>query len=861
MGEVFLGHDPRLDRRVALKCLTSAEADSPDGHARILREARAAARLTHANIAGVYDVLEEGGRTYIVMEYVEGVSLSAYLAGGPRPPAEVRSIGRQLASALAAAHAQGVVHRDLKPSNIQVMSNGSIKVLDFGVARLTAMTAGTLDSTTGALRVDMTVQGNPGTPIYMAPEQLIGQPADARSDLYSAGVILFLVATGRRPYLETTAVTLALAMNAAPAPDARSINPLIPIELSDTIRRLLERNPDDRMQSARELEAALGAMSGNSSVTRALPLRSSSDSGTLPRALARVWTMVAAGATLLIIAAIAREPLSHLRWPLESAVPNHPAVLAILPVEHPNGDPHTEYLAAGIWSVVAQNLGSVRGLSVLSRASTAPFETQRGDISALHKQLGAAYVLDMTMLAPPPAARLLARLRTVDKPMPVWEQTFQGDLLALERLLLDGIGRALESRDAMGRRFMATEWEHIRKLPTTSPDALSAYSEARSLIDRDDVPGNIDRSISLLQRAIKADSSFALAHAALGDAYLRLFQAKKDASAASLATDAVRRAIALDPNQAPIYYSLGVLQQQTGHPDDAVKALRRAIELQPDNDDSHRVLGRVLADKGQVDEGVAELNDAIRIRPTFWNNYFTLGFVLYNAGRYEFALEAYRRTTELRPDHAGAFQMLGTVQYVLGTIDQAIGNFEHAVRLGPSAAAYSNLAFAYFTADRYEDALQAYEAALKQSPRSPLNHRNIADVYQRLGRTADAKAAYATAIELAEATLVANPRDSSAIMEMALSEARLGRRSQAERHAAEGIALEPTNRNVRERSAKVHVALEQYDAALDDLAAAIEHGYDRRLARLDKELEALRSSPRFQAITASAAGSSGAAGR
>ena len=348
MGEVFLGHDPRLDRRVALKCLTSAEADSPDGHARILREARAAARLTHANIAGVYDVLEEGGRTYIVMEYVEGVSLSAYLAGGPRPPAEVRSIGRQLASALAAAHAQGVVHRDLKPSNIQVMSNGSIKVLDFGVARLTAMTAGTLDSTTGALRVDMTVQGNPGTPIYMAPEQLIGQPADARSDLYSAGVILFLVATGRRPYLETTAVTLALAMNAAPAPDARSINPLIPIELSDTIRRLLERNPDDRMQSARELEAALGAMSGTASATR--PVGGLSRT-LIPRRWRKrltgpvVWRLAAAAAILAIAGVTARSAvLSWLGWPRLSSVPARPAVVAILPVDNPSGETRAEYL-------------------------------------------------------------------------------------------------------------------------------------------------------------------------------------------------------------------------------------------------------------------------------------------------------------------------------------------------------------------------------------------------------------------------------------------------------------------------------------------------------------------------------------
>jgi serine/threonine protein kinase len=217
MGEVFLGHDPRLDRRVALKRLTAPDAGSPDAASRILREARAVARLTHAHIAGIYDVLEHEGHTYIVMEYVDGVSLSAHLAGGPRPASEVRAIGRQIASALAAAHAQGVIHRDLKPANIQVMHDGSIKVLDFGVARLAALPGRTMDVTRTPSAGDGTVQGNPGTPIYMAPEQLVGRAADARSDIYSAGVVLFLMATGRRPYPEVNSAALALAMNAAPA--------------------------------------------------------------------------------------------------------------------------------------------------------------------------------------------------------------------------------------------------------------------------------------------------------------------------------------------------------------------------------------------------------------------------------------------------------------------------------------------------------------------------------------------------------------------------------------------------------------------------------------------------------------------
>src|SRR4051812_12932582 len=178
MGEVFLGHDPRLERRVALKCLQATVSGSDDGHTRVLREARAVARLTHPHIAGVYDVLEQDGRAFIVMEYVEGVSLAAHMASGPLPASEVRLIGRQLASALAAAHAQGVIHRDLKPANIQVMRDGSIKVLDFGVARLMPSPTATIDTTLNDGAGVHSLGGNPGTPIYMAPEQLIGHVAD-----------------------------------------------------------------------------------------------------------------------------------------------------------------------------------------------------------------------------------------------------------------------------------------------------------------------------------------------------------------------------------------------------------------------------------------------------------------------------------------------------------------------------------------------------------------------------------------------------------------------------------------------------------------------------------------------------------
>jgi hypothetical protein len=260
MGRVFLGTDPRLQRRVALKCLLDSRATGADVRSRILHEARAAARITNQHVAAVHDVVEHDSRAFIVMEYVEGESLAARLKRGRLPTEQVVAYGRQLVSALAAAHTKGIVHRDLKPGNIQVTPAGLLKVLDFGIASATRPmpSAGSGVSTTGGViqSVPVVHHAHPGTPPYMSPEQLLGRAVDERSDIYSLGVVLFEMCTGRRPYLEKETLKIAQAQ-ARGVPRADAGDRTIPRALADVILRAMTIDVDDRYQSIGEIGTAL----------------------------------------------------------------------------------------------------------------------------------------------------------------------------------------------------------------------------------------------------------------------------------------------------------------------------------------------------------------------------------------------------------------------------------------------------------------------------------------------------------------------------------------------------------------------------------------------------------------------------
>lgn len=835
MGEVSLAYDARLKRHVALKTVLLRDTQR-DGHTDIIREARAAAGLSHPGIAAIFDIIESPDRTFIVMEYVEGQTLAARLAQGSVPWSEALDLGGQLCDAIDAAHQHGVMHRDLKPANVIIGTNGRLKILDFGLAKHVPTAASGSVSTTEASSI--AAPGLVGTVGYIAPEQISGARIDHRCDLFSLGAMLFELFTGRRPFLERDGLAYALAVTSTAPPLASDVSPSVGPAVSRIIARALARAPADRFASAAELGQALRA------ATRQVAELPSTETAAVrvPRRSARRATAIAvlAAATVLMAVAIA--------WLLRSQAPQAPAarassVLAVAPVTTVGGDEQTVAAGAGITASVLANLSALAGMTVVP-VTGAP-TAAAGSVTAPNvlARLDAQWVLETILRGADGGLSLDATLRRSDTAQPGWRGAYVGTALRIERQLLDELTSGLVAAGVVGS-LTDSERRRIASPPTIDNEAFLSYAKGRTLLVGDPRPGDAARAF---QRAIDRDANFALAYAGLSDAYWASYQRTRDPQQAEQASEAARRALALDPTQPAVQLSLATMWNRTGRPQDALAAVNRALELQPGSDDGFRLKSRILAQQGQFDAAVEAADRAIALRPNYFGNHSTRAFVLAQAGRHKEAIPSFRRVTELAPDYADGYQMLGTTLHRLGDVTQAIGNYEHAVRLGPSATAYSNLAYSYYEVGRYDESLKAYQESIARDRTRPAVHRNIGDVHARMGHAAEAAAAYRDAVATANKLLIVNPGDASTIALLALCEAKLGLDAAAERHAAEALALRPSDREVLVRNAEVYALLRQSRRAIDYLGQAIGVGYEPGQARANEELASLRSHADFVA--------------
>ena len=849
-GEVYLAEDVRLGRKVAVKTLVAADSTQmADAQRWVLREARAAARLNHPHIAGVYDIIESPQGAHIVMEYVRGETLAFRVREGPLPSGQVLDIAIQLADALTEAHAMGVVHRDLKPANVVITPKGDVKILDFGLAQVRPVEPG---STPGRSSRDFTLDGRQiGTPPYMPPEHLMGDPVDVRGDLYSLGVMLYELLTGRRPFRGPDAMKLTMAILTEPTPKASGSNPGVPAALDAVVFRAMSRLPQDRYASASDMAADLRRVAAGVPLAVVAP-EVVSDAPTASRP--RVWPIrrirpqgaLSLAAVVVVVVLGVYGAISRGRFPV-TAPSAGPPVIAVLPLGGGTGDPQDESLATGIADSLISSLARIPGLTVVSRQATLPYRDRKEDTDAVARDLGANLMVDGSVQRAGDKLRLALSLLRVGSNNVVWSRAYEGPVAEIFSLQSRA---ASELADAMRLDVSPEERRRIQEPPTTNVEAYADYMQARTFLERPDVKNNVDRAIALLQAALVKDPKFAKAHAALADAEMRKYAETRGLEWALRARDSVTAALRLAPADGMVRYSLALIDQAAGKGDDAIQELKKSIELQPGNDEAHSLLGQLLADKGQLEAGADEIRVAISLHPNYWAHHHALALAYFDAGRYADAIGAASRETELQPDNPRGFQLLGTIFHAMGDKQQAVKNYREAIRLGPSARAYTNLGKIYYDERRFAEAARAYDQAAQLEP-SPAKFRNLGDTYARLGQSKEARESYLKAIALSREHLKANPNDAAVLASLAVYEAKVGNRIEALRHAKEAVALKPTSGDVMFRLAVVQALCGLPDDSIKSLGEALARGYSRAFARDEEDLAMLRHRPQFERLIAS----------
>jgi eukaryotic-like serine/threonine-protein kinase len=764
MGEVYRAHDSRLGRDVAIKILPPDVADDPERLRRFESEARAAAALNHPNVLTIHDVGRDHDTSYLVTELLEGRTLREAIGAGAAASAAERlrrargaaahtsspvslahalDYAVQIAEGLAAAHARGIVHRDLKPENLFVTTDGRVKILDFGLAKTVHIPDAAATTLTG---VGMVTGAHVvlGTPGYMAPEQVRGEPVDQRADIFAFGCVLYELLGGRQAFAgATTLDVLSGTLRDTPAPPAS----LLPA-LSHLVTKCLEKEPERRYQRVGEVHAALEAIQtgatapGGARLSRHL------------RPHAR--RLVATTAVLLVLAA-GSWGASRLRHVGGSSL--HVNSLAVLPLDNLSRDPAQDYLADGTTEAIITGLGKIAGLRVTARSSVMRFKGTSEPLRNIARDLGVDALVTGSVLRSADRIRITAQLIDPEAGRQIWSRSYERDIRDVLALYSD-VAHAV----AAEVRPSVTSVEQRRMSPSrpVHPQAYESFLKARYLGDRTTDP-DTQAAIAHLEGAVMLDPEFAPAHAELASAYVRrlTFVAPEQASELEQrAFAAAEKAIALDPDLADAYVARGDLLWTPAHRFAHLRAaqeFRKALGLNPNLEHAHRGISRVLTHVGFLEQGLEHANRAVEINP--------------GDG---FALLARVEALQWMGDYAEALATLSTVPaaalpelregytvwclFMLQRREEASSRLQQALRRHPGDPG-GNLASvqALLLSDTNPGRAQELIAEVAQSARMNTSHHAsyfVAAAWARMGR---AKEAVEWLREAADAGLPCHP--------------------------------------------------------------------------------------------------------